>query len=168
MDFYDVIRNRRSVRAYKGDAIKPDSLQRIGEALRAAPSACNLQPWEFRVVLNPDMRKKICGVYSQPWLAQAPAIVAAIGNTAAAWKRREGTSIIDMDVGVAMEHVVLAAEAEGLGTCWICAYEIEKMNKALGVEPPLTVLAISPLGYPVQKGSQPPRRPLEHLFKVVE
>ena len=167
MDFYDVIRGRHSVRGYMSEPIPQESLQRIGEALMAAPSACNLQPWEFWVVLNPEIRRKICAVYSQPWLAQAPAIIVAIGNPEAAWKRREGTSIVDVDIGIAMEHVVLAAEAEGLGTCWICAYEINKMNRALALHPPHTVIAISPLGKPAQKPAPPPRRPLEQLFKVV-
>ncbi len=168
MDFYEVVRKRRSVRGFTSDPISRESLQRIGEALRVTPSACNLQPWEFRVVLNAEMRRRICAVYTQPWLAEAPAIVVAIGNPDAAWKRREGGSSIDIDIGIAMEHVVLAAEAEGLATCWICAYEVDKMNKALGVTPPLTCLAISPLGTAAKTSAMPPRRPLEQLFQIVE
>ncbi len=147
MDFYDVIATRRSIRGYKPDAIPDAALRRIGEAINLAPSACNRQPWKFLIVLNPEIRSRIGEVYRQPWLKEAPAVVLALGNAEACWKRIEGTPIIDVDIAIAMEHMVLAATAEGLGTCWICAYDKARMNQAAGVAAPWEVLAISPLGY---------------------
>jgi nitroreductase len=167
MEFYDVIKTRRSIRGYKSDPIPAEVLERIGEAVSLSPSACNLQPWEFRVITNPEIRAKICKLYSGEWLAEAPAIVVALGNSDTCWKRLEGTPIIDIDMGIAVEHLVLAAAAEGLGTCWICAYNVPKMNEALNVEAPWSVYAITPLGYPNTEPRELNRKNVEDVFKVV-
>ncbi|HPN85392.1 MAG TPA: nitroreductase family protein [Victivallales bacterium] len=167
MEFYDVIKKRRSVRSYSGKAIPKDALDRIGEAVRLAPSACNIQPWTFRVVFDVAARSRISKVYNRAWLAEAPAVVLAIGNREEAWKRLEGNSIIDIDIAIAMEHFVLAAAAEGLGSCWICAYDVSLMNKAAGVVTPWSVLAISPLGYPADDKPAPKKKNLDKVFKIV-
>ncbi len=168
MEFYDVVRKRKSIRAYNGDPIDKESLKRIGEAVNLAPSACNIQPWSFRIITNSEIRKSICSVYKNAWLAQAPAIVVALGNKDAAWKRLEGGSIIDVDIGIAMEHLVLAATAEGLGTCWICAYDVKRMNSVLGILPPWEVLAISPLGKPAENPEARKRKKTEEVFRIIE
>jgi len=167
MKFYDVIKSRRSIRGYLSKPIPGDALQRIGEAVSLSPSACNLQPWKFLIVVNPEFRQKICKVYNQPWLAQAPAIAVVFGNREICWKRLNGQPIVDIDVGIAMEHLVLAAAAECLGSCWICAYDIAAMDEALQVTPPWTTLAISPLGYPAVKTEAPKRKPLSEVFEVM-
>jgi nitroreductase len=167
MDFHDVLRKRRSVRSYKNDPVPKKALDKIAEALALAPSACNLQPWSFRIVLNPEIREKICSCYGGKWLAEAPAIIVALANMEECWKRPEGTPIADIDIGIAMEHVVLAATAEGLATCWICAYEIEKMNRAIGVMAPWTTLAISPLGYANETPKPRPSKDRDEIFKIV-
>lgn len=169
MEFYDVIKTRRSVRAYKNEPIPQESLDRIAEAVRWAPSACNIQPWSFRIVFDKGLRESICSVYSRAaWLREAPAIVLCLGDRNAAWKRVEGTSIIEMDIGIAMEHFVLAATAEGLATCWICAFDVKKMSAVTGILPPWEVLAISPLGKAAEIPSPPKRKPLSELFKIIK
>lgn len=167
MDFYDVIKNRRSIRGYKSDPIPEASLQRIAEAVQLAPSACNLQPWKVRIITDPELRAKICSHYSAAWLAEAPAIAVVLANDEECWKRLEGDPIIGIDIGIVMEHLVLAATAEGLGTCWICAYDIAKMNKALNVLAPWSVLAISPLGYSNVQCKELERKPLNDIFEVI-
>ncbi len=168
MDFYDVVKNRRSIRAYRNEPICKDSLKRIGEAVNLAPSACNIQPWCFRIILNRELCDGICECYKNEWLKKAPAIVVAIGNRDAAWKRIEGSSIIDIDIGIAMEHLVLAATAEGLGTCWICAYDVAWMNAILGIVPPWEVIAISPLGKASENPEPRKRKPISDVFRIVE
>lgn len=168
MDFYDVIRSRKSVRGYKSDPIPEDSLDRIGKAVNLAPSACNLQPWSFRVILNETIRKQIHSCYQKDWLLDAPAIVVAIGNDEAAWKRLEGTPATELDMGIAMEHLILAAEAEGLSTCWICAFSIKKLNKIVGIMDPWSIIAISPLGYASKESERVQRKPLADIFRVIE
>ncbi len=168
MEFYDVIKQRRSIRGYQDKPVPADALQRIGEAVNLAPSACNLQPWKFLVVENKEFRDRICQIYSQPWLAEAPAIVVAFGNNEICWKRLEGDPIAAMDIGIAMEHFVLAAAAEGLGTCWICAYNVAAMNEALQVKSPWTTMAISPLGYAAKDPVPLKRKKLSDVFEVMK
>ncbi len=168
MEFYDAIKTRHSVRSYTGETVPREALDRIAQAVSAAPSACNIQPWTFRVILNQDLRAAISSVYKAPWLAEAPAIVLCIGNKEAAWKRIEGGSILDMDIGIAMEHLVLAAAAEGLATCWICAFEVKKMSAVAGILPPWEVLAISPLGKARTVPQSPKRKEISELFRVIE
>ncbi|MDD5599212.1 MAG: nitroreductase family protein, partial [Victivallaceae bacterium] len=105
--------------------------------------------------------------YTAPWLAEAPAIAVVIGNNEECWKRLEGNPIIDIDVGIVMEHLVLAATAEGLSTCWICAYNVPKMNAALNIIAPWSVLAISPLGYGNAEVRELKRKPLNDIFEVI-
>lgn len=167
MDFYDVIKKRRSIRGYKSDPIPEASLQRIAETVQLAPSACNLQPWKVRIITDPELRAKICSHYSAAWLAEAPAIALVLGNDKECWKRLEGDPIIGIDIGIVMEHLVLAATAEGLGTCWVCAYDIAKMNKTLNVMAPWSVLAISPLGYSNIKGKDLERKAMNDIFEVI-
>lgn len=168
MEFYDVIKARRSIRGYKPDAIPADALNRIGEAVNLSPSACNLQPWSFRIILNAELRAKICSVYTRPWLAEAPAIAVALGNCDTCWKRLEGEPIIPVDIGIAMEHLVLAAAAEGLGTCWICAYDVERMNHLLNIMPPWSVYAVTPLGYANAAPEPLVRKPQGDVFRVIK
>ena len=168
MEFYEVIKQRQSIRSYKSDSIPQESLDKIAEAVSDAPSACNRQPWSFRIVLNEELKAKICECYKAEWLAEAPAIIVALGNYETCWKRLEGTPITDLDMGIAMEHVVLAAAAEGLGTCWICAYKQDEMNKAMNIITPWSALAISPLGFPNESPEPKKRKPLDEIFKVIE
>jgi nitroreductase len=167
MEFYEVLKKRKSVRAYKSDPVPDEALARMAEALQTAPSACNLQPWSFRLVKNDKIKADICKCYSAPWLAQAPYIIVALANYDECWKRLEGTSIADIDMGIAMEHLVLAAAAENLATCWICAYDIEKLNKALNILSPWSAIAISPLGYANETPQEKKRKPTKEVFKIV-
>jgi nitroreductase len=169
MDFYDVVRSRRSIRGYKDASIPDEVIERISEAVNLAPSACNMQPWQFRIIFNEELRTKICANYSQPWLKEAPAIVVALGDSENCWKRpQEGTPIVDIDLAIAMEHLVLAAASEGLGTCWICAYDRAKMDKTLDIKPPWSVLAISPLGYPAVPARDIERKDVSETVVVVK
>lgn len=148
MEFYEVLKKRRSIRSYKSDPVPAESLQKILEAIQNAPTACNKQPFKFFIVKEDAKRKELASIYREDWLKTAPVIVAAASNESLAWRRREGNSIADADTAIAMEHFVLAAAAEGLGTCWICAFERAKANAVLGLEgSSWNVFAISPLGY---------------------
>ena len=167
MEFYDVIKKRRSIRAFKNDPIKKESLGRIAQALQDAPSACNIQPWKFQIIFNTELRNKISQCYSRPWLMEAPAIIVALANMDKCWKRLDGHPIADIDIGIAMEHVVLAATAENLGTCWICAYEVQELNHKLGIQTPWTALAISPLGYAAAEPAPINRKPISEIYEEI-
>jgi nitroreductase len=125
MDFYEVIKERRSVRRYKPDQIPDDILNRILETGRIAPSAKNIQPWHFI----------ICGCALED----------------IAWGRMGGyMSSFAVDLAIAMEHMILAAANEGLGTCWIGAFVEKDVKKILGIPDNVRVVALTPVGYPAE------------------
>lgn len=169
MEFYDVIKTRRSIRGYRPDPVPEAAIGRIAEAARIAPSACNRQPWKLLAVRNPEMKAKICLHYRGDFLAQAPVILVGLGNPAAAWQRPgDDHSIVEVDFAILFEHVVLSAAAEGLGTCWICAYERAGLDRELGIEAPWTILGISPLGYPAAEARPLDRKPLADIFQIID
>lgn len=170
MEFYEVLKNRKSYRGYDSSKQIPDDvLARIGEAVNLAPTACNRQPIRFLLVRDAALREKICNVYTQPWLKEAPAILVALEDESQAWHRLEGESASVIDAAIAMEHFVLAAAAEGLGTCWICAFKRDDMDQALNIEKPWRTVAISPLGYAKADACRNTgRKPQNEIFQVID
>ena len=165
MDFYETVRIRRSVRKYQSTPIEKEKLDRIWEAVRQAPSACNIQPWRFLLVKSPEIRQKLIPIL-QPWAIAAPELIIALGNRLTAWQR-DGESIHAVDVAIAFEHLVLAAAAEGLGTCWICAFNRRKTSLALQLPAEWEPVAITPLGYADDTNVRPERKPLSDIVKAI-
>ena len=165
MEFYEVLKSRRSIRAYKPDAVPETALRKIAEAVNLAPTACNRQPFKLLLVRDPEMRKTICANCRFEFLAQAPVIAVMMTNESESWTRFEGNPAADIDASIAMEHLVLAAAAEGLGTCWICAFSRPEMNAALKISAPWSAFALSPIGY-AAAGPRPFTR--KNLAEVVE
>ena len=169
MDFYEVLKSRRSIRGFDSSrAIEQESLERIMQAVQCAPSACNRQPWRFEIVFNAELKQKIGECYPKTWLTEAPAIVVAMADYSTCWNRLEGTPAAEIDLGIAMEHLVLAAAAENLGTCWICAFEKQKLNEVMQVKSPWSVEAITPLGYAAAAPRDLQYKSLNEIFKVVK
>ncbi len=167
MEFYEVLKTRRSVRAYKPDAVPENALRNIAEAVNQAPTACNRQPFKLLLVRDPEIRKTICANCRFEFLAQAPVIAVMMTNESASWTRFEGNPAADIDASIAMEHLVLSAAAEGLGTCWICAFSRPQMNEALQIKAPWSAFALSPIGY-ADGGTRPfTRKPLSEIVEVV-
>jgi nitroreductase len=165
MDFHDVLRRRRSVRAYRDEPVEEEKLGRVLEAARIAPSAANRQPWRFLVIRDPDLRERLLEAYSQPWFAAAPVIICACARPAEAWQRSDGKNYSDVDVSIAMDHLILAAAAEGLGTCWIGAFKPDRLREILDLPEDLEPVALTPLGYPAEGPEARPRKPLEEIVE---
>ena len=167
MEFYEVLKTRRSIRAYKADAVTDQQLQKLAEAVNLAPTACNRQPFKLLLVRDSEMRKTICANCRFEFLDQAPVIAVMMTNESESWTRYEGNPAADIDASIAMEHLVLAAAAEGLGTCWICAFSRPQMNDALKISAPWSVFALSPLGYGAEGPRPFARKPLGETVEIV-
>ncbi|MCX7872192.1 MAG: nitroreductase family protein [Verrucomicrobiae bacterium] len=165
MDLYEAIKLRRSVRKYRKTPVPQDKILRIWEAVRWAPSACNLQPWKFLIVDSPEKRAKLKGIV-QDWAMEAPILIVALGNKEIAW-RRDNESVHSIDVAIAVEHLVLAATAEGLGTCWICAFDRKRLSSALGIKPQWDPVAIIPLGYSADDSPRSTRKEIAEIVRIV-
>ncbi|MCD6521845.1 nitroreductase family protein [Candidatus Calescamantes bacterium] len=163
MEFYTVIEERRSVRSFRVDPIPDDVLLRILEAARKAPSANNFQPWKFIVVKDEEKKRKIADFcMGQNFIAEAPVVIVACGLPTPSRIGGYTTSML-VDVAIAVEHLILAATNEGLGTCWIGAFDNIKLKRLLGIPDEIQVVAVIPVGYPLRKGWKTPRKELEEI-----
>ena len=162
MEYMDVIRKRRSIRKYKPDPVPEEEIKYILEAARLAPSWANTQCWHFVVVTDPEVKVKI-GEAGFRWTARGPAIIVACADAAQVGFREDQYFYL-VDIGIALEHLVLAAADRGLGTCWIVGFSEAKVKEILGVPENIRIVALTPLGYPAEDPPPRDRKPLELIF----
>ena len=173
MNVLDAIRRRRSVRAYANTPIPPDVLDRCKQALRFAPSACNYQPWRFIFVTDLERRRALAELAGdQLWIAEAPVLVVACGLPEKAYTGIGGHgNSAEIDVAIALDHLSLVAVSEGLGTCWIGAFDERKAKRFLDVPEEARIVMLMPLGYPASPESistvtDDQRKPEADIFRT--
>ncbi len=150
----DLIEKRRSIRSYKPQKVKEEDLNYVLKAFRKAPSAKNLQPWKLVVVKD---RKKIndlaIACNNQTFLSEAPILIIACARENDAYELMGGyMNSYPVDIGIALEHLILAATERGLGTCWIGAFKEKLVKDLLDIPEDVRVVAITPLGAPAEEG----------------
>ena len=161
MDTLQAIFERRSIRRYKREAIPDEHLKQILEAGRQAPSAANRQPWHFIVVREAEQKQRVAQACNGlMWMADAACILVALGLPAVSskWYR--------VDVAIALENMVLAARSLGYGTCWIGAFDPEKVRTVCQIPPEAEVVACTPLGVPDVSPAARERKPWEQVFSA--
>lgn len=163
MEFAELIKSRYSVRAYRPDPVSEDKLQRVLEAARLAPTAANRQPFRLLVVRTRVREEELKRLYGREWFTQAPLVIGIVTLPEAAWKRRDGKNYADVDATIAMDHLILAAANEGLGTCWVGAFDPAVAREIFQLPPEVDPLAFTPLGYPADSPSPKKRKNLEEL-----
>ena len=165
MEFSELVQKRYSVRAYRPVPVEEDRLHQVLEAARLAPSASNRQPFKIIVIHTAGRETELRRIYDKSWFVQAPLLIAACGIPAQNWIRRDGKNYNDVDVTIAMDHLILAAANLGLGTCWIAAFDPAAAREVLrlpaGVEP----IAFTPLGYPADTPRPKERKALSELVR---
>jgi nitroreductase len=165
MDFFDVIQKRYSVRSYKRDSVEEHMLQRIIEAARLAPTAANRQPFQLIVIHTAGRETELSRIYDQTWFVQASIIICACAIPNKAWVRRDGKKYSDVDVAIAMDHLVLAATDVGLGTCWIAAFDPAAAREVLGLPDSVEPIAFTPLGYAANQLGNRRRKTIMEIVK---
>jgi nitroreductase len=161
MKFNEVIEKRRSIRRYKDTPVPRESILKVLEAARLAPSAANRQPWHFVVVQDVEMRGKLAG--RQGWAAKAPVMIVGLADADASpgWCHN--------DLGIAFEHLVLAATDLGLGTCWMGQTRRDaEIKELLCIPETLGVIALTPLGVPDESPGPKARKPLDQIVSWEE
>lgn len=151
---FDVMNNRRSIRSYaEGKPVEREKIIQMLKAAMAAPSACNLQPWEFIVVDEAEgvSRLKECIDSGNGRYYNAPAAFVVCGNTSYIPWESKG----EMDCSAAIENMLLAATALGLGAVWIGAIDGEAVRNLLDIPAHVAVNSIVLFGYPAEQ--KPPR-----------
>ena len=165
MEFLELVQKRYSVRAYKPDPIDEKKLEQVLEAARLAPTAANKQPFQFLVIRAAGKEAELRRLYDRAWFAQAPVVICACGIPAQAWVRMDGKNYCDVDVAIAMDHLVLAATALGLGTCWIANFDPAIARQVLALPSGVEPIAFTPLGYSNDPPRPKKRKPLTELVK---
>ena len=163
MNTLTTILERRSIRKYQCQPIPADDLKKILEACRQAPSAGNRQPWHFVIVGDPERKARLAQMCrGQMWMADAAYIVVAVGlpEVSEKWYR--------VDVAIAMENLVLAAQSLGYGTCWIGAFSPEEVKSVCGLPVTAEAVACTPLGVPDVSPAPRPRKEWDEVFSGEE
>ena len=169
MEFYEVIRKRRSYRFYKPEIPNKDKIERIIDAARLAPTWANMQGVEYIVVQNPDKVKAVWQAIGQnppEKFESAPMfIVGIIPEKGSGVNFKNSEKYYGVDFGICFEHLILAATAEGLATCWIGYYDEEKIREILEIPKKYRVMGLTPLGYSTKiKGEVKDRKPLDKII----
>ena len=176
MDIFTVIKERRSCRNFKPESLSEETIKTILEAATWAPSPLNIQPWEFVVIMNGEMKEKIfqeadrCrkwGIEASGWkwlekyqvdfLKTVPVIVAVIGDpkkTGLDTFQEEGGIGYQLACAAAIQNMLLAAHALGLGSLWFTMFDKKPMREIIGVAPEKTPLGLICIG---KSGEEPPR-----------
>jgi len=165
MEFSELVQKRYSVRAYKPDPVQDDELQQVLEAARIAPTAANFQPFRIIVIHTAGRQTELERIYGRKWFTQAPLVLCACGVPEQSWVRADGKNYADVDVTIAMDHLILAAANLGLGTCWIADFDVAAAREVLGLPEGVEPLFFTPLGYPADQLRTKKRKPLSELVR---
>jgi nitroreductase len=169
MDFFDVVANRRSVRAYLDKEVEEDKLQKILEAGNAAPSAGDLQGYEIVVVRDQKQREALSqAAFEQRFIGEAPVALVVVANqkrSATRYGERGAKLYAVQDASIAVSYMQLAATALGLASCWVGAFDDKGVANVVGadINGGFMPEAILPIGYPNESPRATPRRKLSDL-----
>ncbi len=148
MDFLELTKKRFSARNYKSDKVEQDKIDYIIECARLAPSAVNYQPWHFLVVIGEEQKQKVRQCYNRDWFAKAPLYIAVCVDESEAWVRKsDNKNHADIDAAIATEHICLAATEMGLGSCWVCNFDLDLFRSNFQLPSEKYPVAIISLGY---------------------
>ncbi|MCM1116780.1 MAG: nitroreductase family protein [Pseudoflavonifractor sp.] len=163
--FARLVASRHSCRAFEDKPVDRALVRALVDAARLAPSAVNRQPWHFVAIdrYDSDMAEAygaLLKAYDRPWFSTAPMVIVACESHDAAWHRAvDGKDHADIDIAIATEHIMLAAEALGLGACWVCNFDPKPLAEALGLPEGTEPAVIIPVGYPSQNHPMGEYRP---------
>ncbi len=162
MDVYDAMKQRRSVRKFEDRDIPDDVLSRVLDAGIMAPTGRNLQEWKYVVVTDPEMRKSLAGAAEQEFISSAKVVVAVVSLD----PDRQmycGIQAGPVDCAIVIDHMTLAAVAEGLGSCWIGHFDQDKCRTLLDIPAPAKIIEMLVLGYPADASGPKKRKGQDEL-----
>lgn len=172
MDVFEAIRTRRSIRRYKSDPVSDEDIAKILEAAHWAPSAANLQPWEFIIVKDSIIKREIQTLveenrietintrgepwktgfskYTTEWISNAPIHIIVCADPAKTAPHVFGDETYKYATGAAIQNLMLAAHAIGLGSCWLTMFNKNKLKELLKIPKEIDVIGVITVGYPVE------------------
>jgi len=167
LDVFEAIRNRRSIRAYTSKEVSEEEVKKLIDAARWAPSAGNIQPWEFIIVRDAKIKRGLSvAALDQTFIEEAPVVIIVCANqrrSAWGYGQRGSTLYCIQDTAAAIQNLLLAAHAMGLGACWIGAFQEEDARKVLNLPMGVRPVAIIPVGHPAEKPMASSRKPISEI-----
>lgn len=159
-DVFTVIHSRKSVRQYTEAPVPKEKVETLLKAAMAAPTARNIQPWQFYVITQRDVLDKLAeGLPYAKMLGHAPMAIVVAGDTQKGNPNPEQSHNWKLDCAAATQNLLLAAEARGLGAVWTGVYpyeaRVDVVSKALNLPPHIIPLNVIPMGYPA--GNEQPK-----------
>ena len=161
MDAFECMKSRTEIRKYKKDPVPDDLIDKILQAATQAPSAGNMQDWEFIVVESIETKRElVIASFNQTFIADAPVVIVVCSDmdrVASKYGVRGSSLYSIQDAAAATENLLLAAHALGLGSCWVGAFNEGRIKEILVLPTNVRPLAIIPIGYPAEKPGKPER-----------
>ena len=163
MDVLTAIMGRRSIRKYSARAVEEDTLTKVLQAARHAPSANNRQDWKFIAVRDKNKINRLMeAAGGQTFVGEAPVVLVSCG-TAPNSVMRCGQPRYTVDLSIATAYMILEAYEQGLGTCWLGHFDEEMVKEILEIPDEVRVVAMTPLGYPAIEPSPRARKDLDDI-----
>ncbi len=170
MDFDDVVRRRRSIRRYRREPVPEDVVWRLLHNAHRAPTAGNKQPQEFVVVRDEGLKRRLAvAANDQSFVAEAPLVVvvcADAGRSAARYGRRGYEFYSVIDASCVCMILLLSVANEGLGACFVGAFDDAQVSRVLGLPEGVRPIGIFPIGYPAEEPVKRPHIPLEKVVHM--
>lgn len=167
MDVLGAIKGRRSIRAFKNQDIQAEIVEELIDAAQWAPSAGNIQPWEFIIVRKPRIKRKLVeAALGQMFIEEAPVVIVVCANeerSSQGYGVRGKTLYCIQDTAAAIQNIHLAAYSLGLGTCWVGAFREEEAREILKIPHGVRPVAIIPVGYPAEVPTARTRIPISQI-----
>jgi nitroreductase len=167
LEVLDAIKGRRSVRRFTKEPVSEKAVKALIDAARHAPSAGNIQPWEFVIIREQAVKRKlVSAALDQTFIEEAPVVIvicADEGASAGGYGSRGETLYCLQDTAAAGQNILLTAYSIGLGTCWIGAFREERVKEALGIPDGVRPVAIVPVGHVTAFPPSHPKRPVDEI-----
>jgi len=167
MEVFEAIKGRRSIRAFEKDDVSREQVEKLIDSARWAPSAGNIQPWEFIVVRKPDIKRELArAALEQSFIEEAPIVIVVCADetrSSQGYGVRGKTLYCIQDTAAAIQNLLLAAYSIGLGACWVGAFREEEAREILKIPRGIRPAAIIPVGHPAESASPRSSRPIDQI-----
>jgi len=167
MDVLEAIKGKRSIRAFTNRDVPAEIVEELIDSARWAPSAGNIQPWEFIIVRKPRIRRRLAeAALSQTFIEEAPVVIVVCADeerSSQGYGLRGETLYCIQDTAAAIQNIHLTAYSLGLGTCWVGAFREEETREILKIPRGIKPVAMIPLGYPAEVPRARSRKPISQM-----
>lgn len=170
MEFYEVINTRKSIKNFTSAPVDNKKVEKIIQATMMSPSWKNQSSYRLILVDNQEEKFNLASAVQNDdnnaakAISEAPMVAVMVGDPALSGKINDKDFYL-VDSAIAMEHLVLAATAEGYGTCWVGSLDEDKVRTTLSIPDKYRVVAMTPIGMVEEKEEhQPKKNPSDYVF----